>query len=89
MVLYILPVDSIFKIKQVIGWDSQKGRKKAKCSLCFDIVDEDHGAAMQLSIFVSFLKRFKQRSRKDSKTKVKHPLELPDLRPLMQNGKEL
>lgn len=73
VVLYILPDDSIFRRKQVNGWDSQKGRKKVRCSLCFDIVDEDHGAAVQLFIFF-FFKGFKQGSRKASRTKVKHPL---------------
>ena len=70
-----------------------KRRKKVRCSLCFDMVDEDHRAAGQFFIFVFFVffffKGFKHRSRKASKTKVKHPLELPDLRPIMQNGKEL
>ena len=56
------------------------------------MVDEDHRAAGQFFIFVFvffFFKGFKHRSRKVSKTEVKHPLELPDLRPIMQNGKEL
>ena len=74
----------------MVGWDSQKGGKKVRCSLCFDIVDEDHRAAGQFLVCVFvFFKGFKHRSRKASKTKVKHPLELPDLSPLMQNAKEL
>lgn len=90
MVLYILPDDSVFRRKQVIGWDSQKGRKKVRCSLCFDIVDEDHRAAVQLFIFFFFLRDLNKGLEKPAKPRSNTLcLELPDLRPLMQNGKEL
>lgn len=59
----------------------EEKRNTRRCSQCFDT--EDHRAAVKTFFF---LKGFRQRSRKASKTKVKLPLELPDLRPLIQKG---